>query len=215
MSNNGAYLIFRSQAPDNRFQAFAKTASDTARVISATRLHEVEVLEPGTLPLHTLILDFDSREAALSAFQNLDLSLIEKPAAPQVLLTGKVPETGFDDPSIPTRANVEPSGDSNPMLLLIEGSASDPDAMDIYRGIILPMMFERQAYYTVFELGGDVEVLSGEWDEAIFAISRWPSPELARDFWLSERYQNDAIPLRLEIGHFGVALIPDQSSRQS
>ena len=81
--------------------------------------------------------------------------------------------------------------------------------MDVYRGIILPMMFERHAYYTAFELGGDVEVLSGAWDEAIFAISRWPSRAAARDFWLCERYQNDAIPLRLDVGRFSVALVAE------
>ena len=75
--------------------------------------------------------------------------------------------------------------------------------------IILPMMFERRAYYTVFELGGDVEVLSGSWDEAIFAISRWPSRSAARDFWLSERYQTEAIPLRLDVGRFAVALVAE------
>lgn len=211
MSESGAFLIIRTQAPDARFREFAAASVGSGTIISSTRLHEVAVLEPGSLPLHTLVIEFDSRQEALNAHQTLPFSTIDKPVAPQVLLTGKVPDGGFDDPAIPTRANVSEVPNDGPVLLLIEGSASDQDAMDAYRNIILPMMFERHAYYTVFELGGNVEVLSGEWNEAIFAISRWPSAGVARDFWLSERYQDDAIPLRLEIGRFGVSMVPDQS----
>lgn len=211
MSESGAFLIIRTQAPDARFREFAAASVDSGTIISSTRLHEVAVLEPGTLPLHTLVIEFDSRREALIARQTLPFSTIGKPVAPQVLLTGKVPDSGFDDPAIPTRANVSEVPNDGPVLLIIEGSASDQNAMDAYRNIILPMMFERHAYYTVFELGGNVEVLSGEWNEAIFAISRWPSAGAARDFWLSERYQDDAIPLRLEIGRFGVSMVPDRS----
>ena len=209
MSDRAALLIIRSEAPDIRFREFAEKASGAATLVSATRLHAVEILEPGTVPAHTLILEFPSRRAARAAWRGLPVSLLERPAPPRVLLTAKVPEGGFDDPSIPTRANVDPEPDSDPVLMLIEGSATDQDAMDVYRGIILPMMFERKAYYTVFELGGDVEVLSGIWDEAIFAISRWPSRAAARDFWLCERYQNEAIPLRLDVGRFSVALVAE------
>ena len=128
-----------------------------------------------------------------------------------MLLAGKVPASGFDDPAIPTQANAASVTDTDPVLMLIEGSATDQDRMDVYRGIILPQMFERSAYYSVFELGGDVEVLSGDWDEAIFAISRWPRRSAARDFWHSDRYQDDAIPLRIDIGRFEVSII-DASS---
>ncbi|MEM1411931.1 MAG: DUF1330 domain-containing protein [Pseudomonadota bacterium] len=209
MSEGAALLIIRCAAPDVRFRAFVDKALDGAGLIGSARLHEVEALEPGTVPAHSLVLEFPSREAARDAWATLPLSLIERPSAPLALLVSKVPETGFDDPSIPTRANVTPGEDAGPMLMLIEGSASDQDVMNVYRDIILPMMFERHAYYIAFELGGDVEVLSGTWDEAIFAISRWPSRAAARSFWLSDRYQNDAIPLRLDIGKFSVALMAE------
>jgi uncharacterized protein (DUF1330 family) len=93
--------------------------------------------------------------------------------------------------------------------MLIEGTGRDQDRMDQYRDILMPMMFEEGAFYAVFDLGGSVEVLSGAWDEAIFAISRWPSRGAAERFWMSERYQRDAIPLRIDIGRFEVALIPE------
>lgn len=207
--NSPALLIIRSTAPDARFRPFSEQAIAVAKDLAVARLHEVEALEPGTVPCHTMVLEFPSRDAARSAWQAMPVALIERPSPPLVLLVSKVPDAGFDDPSIPTRANVEPGSDDNPMLMLIEGSASDQAVMDRYRDIILPMMFERHAYYIAFELGGSVEVLSGKWDEAIFAISRWPSRAAARGFWLSDRYQNDAIPLRLDIGGFSVALVPE------
>ena len=209
MSDPGAYLIVRSLAPDARFREFVERVSGTAPVVGSARLHEVEALEPGTSPAHTLILSFSDRQAARDAFAAMPMQPLGQPTAPLALLTSRVPEGGFDDPSIPTKANVDAVADDAPVLMLIEGSAADQGRMDRYRNIILPMMFERGAYYTAFELGGDVEVLSGNWDEAIFAISRWPSRQAARDFWLCERYQRDAIPLRLDIGHFAVALVPE------
>lgn len=215
MSDPGAYLIVRSQAPDVRFCEFAERTSRGQSIVSATRLHEVESLEPGTVPMHTLILEFPSRAAARTAWSAMPTDLLEQPEPPLTLLAAKVPETGFDDPEIPTRANVGDVTDRDPVLLLIEGTGDDQERMDTYRGIILPMMFERSAYYTAFELGGAVEVLSGEWDEAIFAISRWPSRERARDFWLCDRYQRDAIPLRIDVGAFAVAMVPEHPGHGS
>ena len=211
MSDPGAYLIIRSQAPDTRFREFVEHVSADHSIVSSTRLHEVESLEPGTVPMHTLVLDFPSREAARAAWQAMRTDLIEQPKPPLTLLAAKVPAAGFDDPGIPTHANVGDTDDDDPVLLLIEGTGDNQQRMDTYRGIILPMMFQRNAYYTVFELGGAVEVLSGTWDEAIFAISRWPSRDLARDFWLCDRYQRDAIPLRIDVGAFSVAMVPEHT----
>lgn len=208
MADPRAFLVIRSRAPDIRFRGFCTAMAGSGTVMGAARLHEVEALEPGSVPAHTLVLGCADREAARKAYAELPLDMLADPAAPLILLTSAVPPEGFDDPAIPTRANVEPAADDDPVLMLIEGSASDQDRMDIYRGIILPMMFERHSYYTAFELGGDVEILSGAWEEAIFAISRWPSRDAARDFWLSERYQSEGIPLRLDIGRFEVVLVP-------
>lgn len=209
MAETGAYLVIRSYAPDAQVCRFADAVSAQHKPVGAARLHEVEALEPGSLPAHTLIIPFADKDAARAAYAEMPKDLIAAPKPPLVLLTGAVPAAGFDDPSIPTQANAANAVDDGPVLLLIEGSASDQDAMDQYRDIILPMMFDLKSYYTVFDLGGAVEVLSGEWDEAIFAISRWPSREAARAFWLSERYQRDAIPLRLNIGRFEVVAIPE------
>lgn len=208
MLDAGAYLVVRTDAPDSRFCAFRAAVENDHAVVAAARLHEVEALEPGTRPAHTLVIAFADRAAARAGWAAMPHDLLADPAPPLVLLTGTVPPEGFDDPSIPTRANARGSKEDGPVLLLIEGTGTDAAKMDRYRGILLPMMFALDAFYTVFELAGGIEVLSGAWDEAIFAVSRWPSRRAALEFWLSEKYQQEAIPLRLGHGHFEVAMIP-------
>lgn len=209
----GAYLVIRSTAPDIRFREFHAAVSERHPVAGSARLHEIAVLEPGSVPAHTLILPFADKAAARAAYAEMPTGMLSRPEAPLALLTGAVPAEGFPDPAIPTRANVRAAADDMgggaPVLMLIEGTGRDQDRMDRYRDILLPMMFDLGAYYTVFDLGGSVEVLSGSWSEAIFAISRWPSRAAAERFWMSERYQREAIPLRIDIGRFEVALIPE------
>ncbi|AUX68594.1 hypothetical protein CHX26_02875 [Porphyrobacter sp. HT-58-2] len=205
----GAFLVIRSNAPDILFREFREAVAERHPVAGAARLHEVALLEPGSVAAHTMILPFADNDAARDAFAAMPVELIAMPAAPLALLTGAVAAEGFPDPAIPTKANVPFAEEDGPVLMLIEGTGRDQDRMDQYRDILLPMMFDLGAYYTVFDLGGSVEVLSGSWDEAIFAISRWPSRGIAERFWMSERYQRDAIPLRIDIGRFEVALIPE------
>lgn len=171
-------------------------------------LHQVSALEPGSVPAHLAVLEFadaDARDAAWHAIQPMARAAgLFDGRTPIVLAMAGIPPEGLGD-LIPTAANVPVSPALQPpAYLLIEGSATDQQRMDRYRDIILPMMRERSSYYLAFELGGNVKVLSGSWSEAIFAISWWPSMGHALDFWLARRYQDDAIPLRLDIGRFDV-----------
>ncbi|MHA7819615.1 MAG: DUF1330 domain-containing protein [Erythrobacter sp.] len=209
MAEPGAFLIIRTTAPDNRFRDFRGRISAKYMVVGSARLHEAAALEPGTMIAHTLVIAFPDKDIARAAWAAMPRDIIAEPAVPQVLLTGALPPEGLPDPDIPTRANATLCEDDGPVLLLIEGTGTDEDRMNQYRGILLPLMFELNAYYTVFDLGGDVEVLSGDWDEAIFAISRWPSRAAAEEFWMCDRYQKEAIPIRLHHGEFQVTLIPE------
>lgn len=166
-------------------------------------------LEPGSIPQNTWIVKYNSAESAKLAYESLDLSDLSLPEPPLVLIANAVPDEGFPPELsfVPTRANVDAGPSQPPTLMLIEGSAEDQDRMDRYRDIILPMMRERGSYYTCFELGGEITVLSGDWSEAIFAISRWPGAHLPVDFWMSPKYQNDAIPLRLDHSRFDVVIL--------
>ncbi len=203
-----AYLIVRSTAPASAFWDFCKHAETKGpHLVASQPVHKVSALEPGSVPMHTWIGLFESRAKAKEFWSELDTTPISLPEAPLAMIAGAVPEAGFDDDFIPTKANVDAGTAQPPTLMIIEGSAEDQDAMDQYRDIILPMMKKLKAYYIVFELGGSIEVLSGDWDEAIFAISRWPTVDAATRFWLDETYQKTAIPLRLGHSAFQVVTL--------
>ncbi len=203
-----AYLIIRATAPADVFWEFCKSVeTKCVHLVASQPVHKVSVLEPGSVPKHTWIGLFDSRADARKFWSELETAQIAKADASLVMIASAVPETGLGNDFIPTKANVDAGTAQPPTLMIIEGSAKNQDAMDQYRDIILPMMKKLQAYYIVFELGGSIEVLSGEWDEAIFAISRWPTADAARRFWLDETYQKKAIPLRLGHSTFQVVTL--------
>ncbi len=212
-----AFLILRCSCRHQTFHRFAKANEQVGVLVAARAVHEVTALEPGSVPAHTWITRFPDPMAARNAFENLALrdTLSEAGDEPLVLLANAVPEAGYPEEMsfVPTHMNVDAGDEQPPHLLLIEGSASDQERMDQYRDVILPLMREERAYYLCFELGGDVEVLSGAWDEAILAISRWPGAHRALGFWLCDRYQSSAIPMRLGIGSFQVTLFEAERER--
>ena len=176
-----------------------------ATVLAAATADAVEALEPGTRHGGLVIARF-FQEADLRDFWRGDGR--PRPAPHQTALAcAGLPWEGWPGHDVPTIATVTvPAADPPRALMLIEGTGTDTDRMDRYRDIILPMMRDRGAYYIAFELGGNVEVLAGEWLEGIFAISRWPARAAAHDFWFSERYQHIAIPIRTGVGRFDVQL---------
>jgi len=116
--------------------------------------------------------------------------------------------------NIPTIASVarSPIGLRN-ALMITRGSASNQTQMDKYRDVILPMMKERGSYYEAFALAaGEVVALSGEWQDQIFTVSRWPTRASAEDFWFADRYQVGAIPLRIGSGKFTVHVLDEAES---
>jgi uncharacterized protein (DUF1330 family) len=208
-----AFIAVKAFCQHLRFAHFAAAATSIAegesgRVIVCKPVHEVSAIEPGSVPAHLWIAEFPARAKADAAWAKLEgqghIATITQDTVPVILAMDGVPPTGLPD-FIPTPSNVKaPESLMSPAYFLIEGSATDQGRMDQYRDILLPMMKERSAYYIAFELGGNVRVLSGQWSEAIFAISRWPSVAFAHDAWMAARYQKDAIPLRLGIGKFSV-----------
>lgn len=171
----------------------------------------VACLEPGTVASGLLIARFAARARAIAVGREVVLPHLRRavPAAltPRLLVADSLPDAGLPEMmAIPTAASVPRSGDPRQhYFLLIRGSAWDQQRLDAYRDVILPMHFERGGYYESFAIApGQVEALSGAWTDGIFAISRWPARERAEDFWFSDRYQSEAIPLRLGAGRFTV-----------
>ena len=200
------HAVFADRMPD-----MLETLEALGGVVLVARpVHQVRAVEPGSVPAHLLLAWLPAPDGAETFWQRLEESgtaaLLSRPRPALVLAVSGLPADGLG-PDIPTLANVGKKTEADgPGFLVIEGTADDQDRMDRYRDILLPMMVARDAYYVAFELGGSVRVLSGDWNEAIFAVSRWPSPARALDCWKADRYQRDAIPLRLDIGHFSVLL---------
>jgi uncharacterized protein (DUF1330 family) len=198
------YLIVKT--PDDAFSGALAAYCTSARgdVVVGAGKAAVETLEHGTVHTAMLIARFAFEADLNSAWSSIAPEL---PHGAQALAAPGLPYEGWPGHAVPTIATVNvPDGATPRAYMLIEGTGTDEGRMDAYRDVILPMIRERGGYYTLFELGGSVKVLAGEWTEAILAISRWPTIAAARDFWFSERYQNVAIPIRKGFGHFEVQL---------
>lgn len=187
------YLIIRVRASYIKFQEFCTTNRNSgSTLVAACPIHEIEVLEPGTTPLHTWIGLYSTHNAAIAAWNAMDKTMLQ----PGTALVLAVPAFNASDDRLPSRGNSAVNPRQPPALMLIEGTVQDQEAITRYTDIIMPMLREREAYYLAYTPGHNVTVLSGAWADEFIAISRWPAPHAAYDFWLSNRYQRDAIPLR-------------------
>lgn len=212
------FLILR--LPGGDLDAAQLDAAATAvagaggEVLALAPSSEVELLEPGSPAAAVLV----ARWPASSAFDAAWTAGVEvvvdglvrgRGGALALAAQGLPPEGLPDQLEVPTVASVPVEQlPTPPTYMVIQGSVTDTERIAGYRNIILPMMMERGSLYVVFCIGGSgVRVLRGEWDEQIFAISRWPTHAAAHDFWYSERYQREAIPIRTGIGAFHVHLL--------
>jgi uncharacterized protein (DUF1330 family) len=187
----------------------AAIAAARGTVLAAGNAEAVRPLEPGTTHTGLVIarFAFAADRAAFWASAAAQQLIAADPALVALACNGIAYE-GWPGNFVPTIATVDvPDAGAPRTLMVIEGTGTDQDRMDRYRDIILPMMRVRGAYYIAFELGGDVDVLTGSWSEGIFAISRWPSRTHAEDFWYCDQYQKEAIPIRTGVGKFDVQII--------
>lgn len=184
------------------------------KVLANAPATAVECLEAGTPAAAMLLAEFGqqqnieafwSNERHQSIFAALNVT-------PEVVALGVagLPYAGLPDAlEIPTIASVTPPEGRGPCAyMIVQGSGTDQARMDQYRDIILPMIKAQGAYYTAFEIEGNINLFCGEWPHEIFAISRWPDYDSGHAFWDSDRYQNTAIPVRTGVGHFLVHYLP-------
>ena len=190
------------------------TAQGGGEILAHAPAGRVAGLEPGTVASGLLIAKWADRERLRDVARTTLLpalaAALPADARPVVLAAEALPDAGLPEMmAIPTVASVpKPPASPRNAFLVIRGSAWDQAKLDQYRDIILPMHFERGGYYESFAIQpGQVEALRGEWRDGIFAISRWPSRVAAEDFWYADRYQREAIPIRLGAGRFTVHLV--------
>ncbi|QMW23087.1 DUF1330 domain-containing protein [Sandaracinobacteroides saxicola] len=202
-----SFLILKSPSPIDHASWVATIEAARGTILAASEAGAVDVLEPGTIHTSLLIARF-AWAPDLDAFWAGAAALAAGlPAGAQVLGAAGLAWEGWPGHPVPTIATVTvPASDRPRAYMLIEGTGHDEAAMDAYRDVILPMLRERGGYYPLFELGGSVRVLHGNWGWGILAISRWPDIAAAQDFWFSERYQTVAIPIRTGKGDFEVQL---------
>jgi uncharacterized protein (DUF1330 family) len=219
MASLPGYLLLEITGEHARQVEILRDAATTirrggGRVLGWGAPGQVASLEPGA-PSGGLVLARWSDPQALRRVARDQLlpqlkSMLPPPTIPTLLAVEGLPDNGLPEMlDIPTVASVPPPKSMRgTALLIIRGRAWDPAALDRYRDVILPMHKERAGYYEAFAVApGQVEALSGEWSDLIFAVSRWPSAAVAEDFWYSERYQTVAIPMRLGAGKFSVHML--------
>jgi uncharacterized protein (DUF1330 family) len=201
------FLTLRTSRAAKAWADAAAAARGT--VLAAGDADWVKPLEQGTKHSGLVIVRF-AFVADLDAFWASDAARALAGGDPALVALASlgIAYEGWPGNFVPTIATVDvPMGETARTYMVIEGTGTDQHRMDRYRDTILPMMRERGSYYAAFELGGNVRVLAGEWDEGIFAISRWPTKALAEDFWYCDKYQNEAIPIRTGVGRFDVQII--------
>jgi uncharacterized protein (DUF1330 family) len=201
-----AFLLVRSAASQRRFGEFCRAASTTAGdVLAAQPSQRLRCLEAGSRVRHCWIARYPDAEAARAAFALLDTAVLSVPDAPEVLLAPGVPAAASPETAhLPPRPDGYGAEAQPPELMLIEGDATDAEAMGRYRDIIMPLLESLGGYYHVYTPGHAVEVLSGHWERGFLALSRWPGAHAADAFWLGGTYQGAAIPERVGAGRFDV-----------
>lgn len=201
------FLILKLPADADPAPWAREIAARRGTILAAGASQAVKPLEAGSAHDALLIARFAFREDLEGAWAALAAHAAQAPGLVALASAG-LPWEGWPGHDVPTIATVTvPDTPSPRTYMLIEGTGTDPERMDRYRDVILPMIRERGAYYVQFEIGGNVQVLAGAWSEGILAVSRWPSWALAEDFWYSTRYQTVAIPLRSGVGRFDVQLV--------
>lgn len=101
----------------------------------------------------------------------------------------------------------------NPVDMVILSIVHDVERYQAYRASFIELG-------TLEEFGGRVisvgtrlefepEILEGEWPEDRHSfVIRWPCAAAAHEFWNSEIYQTQQLPLRIGAGHYDIALFP-------
>jgi uncharacterized protein (DUF1330 family) len=202
-----AFLTLKTTKSADAWAEAATAARGT--VLASGDAPMVKPLEDGTTHTGLVIIRFAFADDLDGFWASSPAKALasDDPALVALACAG-LPYEGWPGNFVPTIATVDvPASEAPRTHMVIEGTGTDQERMDRYRDMILPMMRERGAYYTAFELGGNVRVLAGEWSEGIFAISRWPSKAHAEDFWYSDKYQTQAIPIRTGVGKFDVQII--------
>ena len=216
MANPQFMLVQIMPATEEAFIGLLVDLGDEIRagdgeVLALSESKNVDALEPGSIPYATMLAKWPNLKAFESFWQERKgrgaIASLLVAEDVRILAVAGLPEKGLPGDPIPTIATVEAIDcDGPPGYMVIDGEAYDPGRLEKYRNILFELMRERSSYYLALTDASGVRVLKGDWDEQIFAVSKWPAVEFGRDFWTCDTYQNVAIPIREGVGHFTVNL---------
>jgi len=88
--------------------------------------------------------------------------------------------------------------------IVVEATITDFPKFVPYTKIVPALVAKMGGEY--ISIGGETEVLEGDWGETKIVLHRWSTMQAARDFWFSEEYQQ-AKKLREGTGTFRVILV--------
>ena len=216
--NSPAYLVIRvhpdtQDGVDEYFRSVATVANYKGGMeVGSALASNVEIFEPGSIPFATLIIKLPEGEQSAIFFWNCieHQSIFRRIKFKDNIIAfvaQGLPEEGLPNDPTPTIASYEPNtftDNKNEVCLIIDGVILKTEIIDKYREILFEIMIEKKSYYTVITLTEGINLLHGTWKEDIFAISKWPSMKNIHEFWYSDKYQNEGIPLRTGAGKFSV-----------
>lgn len=73
-----------------------------------------------------------------------------------------------------------------PAYMLVQATVTKPEAFAEYGAKVPELVAEFGGQYRV--LGGNPDLVEGEWDKESIVISEWPDMETAKAFWNSPQY---------------------------
>ena len=97
-----------------------------------------------------------------------------------------------------------------PAYIIVEAIITNPQEFAAYAKAVPSVVAQYQGTYRV--LGGEAQVLEGEWGETRIVMHEWPSMDAAKAFWYSKEYAA-VKPLREGTGEFRVMLVAGKDSQ--
>ena len=110
-------------------------------------------------------------------------------------------------------AETADDAEPRPGYMIVIGTGVDSPRMGPYAAATVPLLLEFGGELLFISEEHGAEILEGGPFESSIRVFRFPSLQHARDFYYSEAYQREAIPLREGLGQLNVivsdAFVPD------
>lgn len=123
------------------------------------------------------------------------------------LVTAAAPQASAPDTQVPNRAE----GCEKPAYLVVVATITDPGKARGYLDALRAAgLYPLHAGFHITS-GKSANVLEGEmFKSRPIVVAKFPCVEAARQFWYSDTYQKNVLPLRVGAGTFDVAIFEER-----